>query len=406
VLSNKSILLIIGGGIAAYKSLELVRALKAGGADVRVILTSAAQQFITPLSAASLSGNRVHTDLFDLTAESEIGHIALSRSADLIVVAPATANLIARQAAGLAPDLAATVLLATDTPVLIAPAMNVRMWEHPATRRNLELLRRDGVLVVGPEEGDMACGEYGYGRMSEPDQIVAACADILAGQDGPLKGRRIVITSGPTREPIDPVRYISNHSSGRQGAAIAEALSRRGAEVVFVSGPAEVPPPDGLHHTERVETADQMLDAVMSSLPADVVICAAAVADWRPKTARAGKMKKDGGAPDCLKLALNPDILKTVSRLGPDRRPQLVIGFAAETEDVLRHAADKLRAKGCDWILANDVSIPGVMGGTHNHVHLLNAEGTESWPEMSKKQVAERLADKLAGHLVPPGGSA
>lgn len=399
MFSNKTILLIIGGGIAAYKSLELLRALKARGADVHVILTSAACQFITPLSAAALSGNKVHTDLFDLTDESEMGHIALSRSADLIVVAPATANLMARQAAGMAPDLAGTVLLATDTPVLIAPAMNVRMWQHPATQRNLAMLRRDGVQITGPEKGEMACGEHGYGRMAEPDQIVSAIAAMLDGGDQTLKTRRIIITSGPTREPIDPVRYISNHSSGHQGAAIAEALSLRGAEVVFVTGPAVVPPPPGLHQVIEIETAEDMLQAVISALPADVAICAAAVADWRAATPQSGKIKKGGQSPDCLKLVLNPDILKTISQMRPGQRPQLVIGFAAETDNVLTHAAAKLSAKGCDWIVANDVSIPGVMGGTSNHVHLLSGDERESWPEMSKKQVASRLADKISNWL-------
>ncbi len=403
MFSNKSILLIIGGGISAYKSLELVRALKARGADVHVILTKGAQQFITPLSAAALSGNKVHTDLFDLTSESEMGHIALSRSADLIVVAPATANLMARHAAGMATDLAGTVLLATDTPVLIAPAMNVRMWEHPATRRNLAQLRNDGVMVIGPNEGDMACGEFGFGRMAEPDQIVSAIADALAGREEVLKGRRIIITSGPTREPIDPVRYISNHSSGHQGAAIAEALAVRGADVTFITGPAQISPPDGLHDVKRIETAEDMLKAVMDSLPADAVICAAAVADWRAAEPQASKMKKNGKAPDCLQLVLNPDILKTVSQLEHNQRPQLVIGFAAETDDVLGHGAAKLRAKGCDWIVANDVSLPGVMGGPNNHVHLLTGEETETWPEMSKKEVASRLADRISGQLAEGG---
>lgn len=403
MFSNKSILLIIGGGIAAYKSLELVRALKAQSADVHVILTKAAQQFITPLSAAALSGNKVHTDLFDLTAESEMGHIALSRSADLIVVAPATANLMARHAMGMAADLAGTVLLATDTPVLVAPAMNVRMWEHPATQRNLAQLREDGVMVAGPNEGDMACGEYGYGRMAEPDEIISAIGNALAGKTEALKGCRVIITSGPTREPIDPVRYISNHSSGHQGAAIAGAMADRGAEVTFITGPAEVPPPGGLHQVKQIETAEDMLKAVMESLPADVMICAAAVADWRAADPKASKMKKNGKLPDCLQLALNPDILKTVSQLEHNQRPKLVIGFAAETENVLSQGAAKLQAKGCDWIVANDVSIPGVMGGTRNLVHLLTGQDTESWPEMSKTAVASRLADRIAGQLAEGG---
>lgn len=405
MLSNKTILLIIGGGIAAYKSLELVRALQKQGADVRVVLTKGAQQFITPLSAAALSGNRVHTELFDLTTESQMGHIALSRSADLIVVAPATANLMARHAAGMASDLASTLLLATDTPVLMAPAMNVRMWEHAATRRNAAQLRADGVMFVGPETGDMACGESGPGRMSEPNTIVDAVTKALEDGGRPLEGRHIVITSGPTREPIDPVRYISNHSSGRQGAAIAEALTARGAAVTFVTGPAEIAPPPGLHRVHRVETAEQMLAAVMDSLPADAAICAAAVADWRAADVQGSKMKKNGETPDCLQLALNPDILKTISGLEHNQRPKLVVGFAAETDNVLDYAANKLSRKGCDWIIANDVSIPGVMGGDNNHVHLLTKAGAETWPEMSKTEVAARLAGRIAEHF-SAGGAA
>jgi phosphopantothenoylcysteine decarboxylase / phosphopantothenate---cysteine ligase len=351
MLSGKRILLIIGGGIAAYKALDLIRRLKERGAAVTPVLTRAGSEFVTPLSVAALAGAKVHTDLFDLTDEAEMGHIQLSRSADLIVVAPATADLMAKMAQGRADDLASTLLLATDTRILVAPAMNVRMWDHPATRRNLATLRGDGVLSVGPNAGDMACGEYGPGRMAEPLEIVAAVEAALG--DGPLKGRHVIVTSGPTHEPIDPVRYIANRSSGAQGTALAQALSALGARVTFVTGPASVPPPQGVQ-VVPVETALGMLAAVQSALPADAAIFAAAVADWRVDNASVQKMKKDAtGTPPTLRFTENPDILATIAKGQP--RPALVIGFAAETDEVLAHATAKRLRKGCDWIVANDV---------------------------------------------------
>ena len=396
MLAGKRILLIIGGGIAAFKCHDLVRRLRERGAAVTPVLTRAAQEFVTPLSISALAGEKVFTDLFDLTAEAEMGHIELSRSSDLVVVAPATADLMAKMANGLADDLASTLLLATDTPVLIAPAMNVRMWDHPATRRNLATLTGDGVRLAGPNEGPMACGEFGPGRMAEPMEIVEAIAGVLA--DGPLKGRRILVTSGPTHEPIDPVRYIANRSSGAQGAAIAAALSGLGAEVVFVTGPADVPPPAGVE-VVRVETARQMQAAVEAALPADAAIFAAAVADWRVASASDSKLKKTtGGLPE-LALAENPDILAGVARMGAGR-PGLVVGFAAETDDVVAHATAKRARKGCDWILANDVSpATGIMGGSENAVVLITGEGAESWPRMRKDQVARALADRIAAAL-------
>ncbi len=396
MLSGKRVLLIIGGGIAAYKSLLLIRLLKGAGADVTPVLTQSGAQFVTALSVSALAGEKVYSSLFDLTDEAEMGHIQLSRVADLIVVAPATADLMAKMAAGLADDLASTLLLATDTQVLVAPAMNVRMWQHPATVRNVAQLRADGVRFVGPDEGEMACGEYGPGRMAEPEAIFAAIEAALQG--GPLAGRHVLVTSGPTHEPIDPVRYIANRSSGAQGSAIAAALRDLGARVTFVTGPATVPAPDGVA-VVRVETAAEMLAAVEAALPAEVAVFAAAVADWRVANASGSKMKKDGsGQAPALQFAENADILATVSK-GP-ARPRLVVGFAAETDDVVAHAMAKRQRKGCDWIVANDVSpATGIMGGTENAVTLITGEGAEVWPRMGKDQVARRLAGRIADVL-------
>lgn len=396
MLAGKRILLIVGGGIAAYKALDLMRRLKERGAAVTPVMTRAAQEFVTPLSASALAGEKVYTDLFDLTDEAEMGHIELSRAADLVVVAPATADLMAKMAGGHADDLASTLLMATDKRVLIAPAMNVRMWEHPATQRNLAALGEDGILVVGPNEGDMACGEFGPGRMAEPLEIVAAVEAALA--DGPLRGRHVVVTSGPTHEPIDPVRYIANRSSGAQGTAIAAAMAALGARVTFVTGPAAVPPPAGVE-VVRVETAAEMLAAVEAALPADAAVFAAAVADWRVNEASAGKIKKTAGEIPALTFTENPDILATVAQLG-QARPALVVGFAAETDDVVANARRKRDRKGCDWIVANDVSpATGIMGGTENAVTLVTGDGEETWPRMSKREVAERLARRIAGAL-------
>jgi phosphopantothenoylcysteine decarboxylase/phosphopantothenate--cysteine ligase len=396
MLAGKRILLIIGGGIAAYKSLDLIRRLKERGAAVTPVLTRAGTEFVTPLSVSALAGGKVHTDLFDLTDEAEMGHIQLSRVADLIVVAPATADLMAKMAQGRADDLASTLLLATDTRVLIAPAMNVRMWTHPATVRNLATLAGDGVRVVGPNEGDMACGEFGPGRMAEPLEIVAAIEAALA--DGPLRGKHILVTSGPTHEPIDPVRYIANRSSGAQGTAIAQALAALGARVTFVTGPASVPSPPGVA-VVPVETAQEMLAAVIAALPADAAIFAAAVADWRVENASDQKMKKTAtGAPPALQFAENPDILAMVSKGSP--RPRLVVGFAAETDDVIAYATQKLARKGCDWIIANDVRPEtGIMGGTDNAVTLISANGPDPWPRMTKDAVARKLAARIAEAL-------
>ncbi|HTK36105.1 MAG TPA: bifunctional phosphopantothenoylcysteine decarboxylase/phosphopantothenate--cysteine ligase CoaBC [Caulobacteraceae bacterium] len=392
---ERRVLLIVGGGVAAYKALELTRLLRKAGVGVRTVLTRAGAEFVTPLSLAALTEAPVHQDLFSLTEEAEMGHIELSRSADLVVVAPATADLMAKAATGLANDLASTTLLATDKPVLMAPAMNVRMWLHPAMVRNLETLKGDGVLFVGPDEGEMACGEYGPGRMAEPPAILAA---VLAALDGPaarpLAGKRILVTAGPTAEPIDPVRYLSNRSSGRQGYAIAQALARLGAETVLVSGPTALSVPPGVRRVE-VETADQMLAACEAALPVDAAVFVAAVADWRPETASTAKLKKAGGAPEPLKLAENPDILARIAAAGP-RRPRLVVGFAAETGDPVAGGQAKLKKKGCDWIVANDVGQPGVMGGTENAVALVTAEGVDRWPRLSKDEVARRLADRIA----------
>jgi phosphopantothenoylcysteine decarboxylase/phosphopantothenate--cysteine ligase len=396
MLAGKRILLIIGGGIAAYKSLSLIRLLKTAGAAVTPVLTRAGGEFVTPLSVAALAGEKVHSALFDLTDEAEMGHIQLSRVADLVVVAPATADLMAKLATGRAEDLASTLLLATDTPVLMAPAMNVRMWEHPATQRNLATLKADGVAFVGPDAGEMACGEFGPGRMAEPEAIFAAIAAALT--DGPLKGRHVLVTSGPTHEPIDPVRYIANRSSGAQGTAIAAALRDLGARVTFVTGPATVPPPEGVQ-VVRVETAREMLEAVTAALPADAAVMAAAVADWRVAKAGAQKMKKDGsGRAPALEFAENPDILATVAKGA--LRPRLVVGFAAETEHVVDHATAKRARKGCDWIVANDVSPEtGIMGGTENAVVLISEAGSEIWPRMGKDQVAQKLAQRIAEAL-------
>ncbi|SDX11921.1 phosphopantothenoylcysteine decarboxylase / phosphopantothenate--cysteine ligase [Ruegeria halocynthiae] len=396
MLSSKRILLIIGGGIAAYKSLDLIRRLRERGAAVTPVVTRAAEEFVTPLSVSALAGEKVYRDLFDLTDEAEMGHIQLSRSADLIVVAPATADLMGKMAGGLANDLASTLLMATDTPVLCAPAMNVRMWDHPATRRNHAQLEADGIRFVGPNEGDMACGEYGPGRMSEPLEIVAAIEAQLG--NGPLVGKRVLVTSGPTHEPIDPVRYIANRSSGAQGAAVARALSALGADVVFITGPADIPPPDGVS-VVCVETAQQMSDAVDAALPVEVGVFAAAVADWRVSSASDKKLKKSrDGLPE-LEFAENPDILKRVAHM-ESGRPALVVGFAAETDNVIEHAMAKRTRKGCDWIVANDVSpATGIMGGSENAVILISDEGAEEWPRMGKDDVAKRLAVKIADAL-------
>lgn len=397
MLDDKRILLIIGGGIAAYKSLDLIRRLRDRGATVVPVLTRAAEEFVTPLSTSALAGEKVYRDLFDLTDEAEMGHIELSRAADLVVVAPATADLMARMAQGHANDLASTLLMATDKPVLIAPAMNVKMWEHPATQRNLATLLGDGIYAVGPNDGNMACGEFGPGRMSEVPEIIDAIAARFGG--GPLAGRHVIVTSGPTHEPIDPVRYIANRSSGAQGTALAQALVSLGARVSFVTGPADVPPPPGVE-VIAVQTAQQMAEAVQDALPADAAIFAAAVADWRVDSAAEQKMKKDGsGVLPTLSFVENPDILASVAKMGAGR-PRLVVGFAAETEQVEHYATQKRLRKGCDWIVANDVSAAsGIMGGTENQVLLISDAGTEAWPRLSKAEVAARLAARVAASL-------
>ena len=396
MLSGKRILLIIGGGIAAYKALELIRLIRSAGGLVVPVLTRAGAEFVTPLSVSALAGAKVHQDLFDLTEEAEMGHIQLSRAADLVVVAPATADLMAKMASGRADDLASTLLLATDKRVLLAPAMNVRMWGHPATQRNLAVLRGDGVLMVGPDAGEMACGEFGPGRLAEPAAIVVAIKAALG--EGPLAGRHIVVTSGPTHEPIDPVRYIANRSSGAQGAALAASLRDLGARVTFVTGPALVPPPPGVT-VVAVETAAEMAVAVAAAMPADAAVMAAAVADWRVANVALQKLKKDGsGQAPALEFAENPDILAQVSQ-GPGR-PRLVVGFAAETEDVVAHATAKRARKGCDWIVANDVSPgTGIMGGAENAVTLITDAGAEAWPRMAKDAVARKLAVRIAEAL-------
>lgn len=406
-MSGKRILLIIGGGIAAYKSLELIRELARRGVASRCIVTKGGQEFVTPLSVSALSGEKVFTELFDLDDESEMGHIQLSRSADLVVVCPATADLMAKAANGLANDLASTTLLATDKPVFMVPAMNVRMWMHPATQRNLETLRADGVTVMDPDEGAMACGEFGPGRLPDPmaiaDRIEALLSNrpVLYGIDPkPLAGRHALVTAGPTREPLDPVRFLSNHSSGKQGYAIADALARAGAKVTLVSGPVDLAVPAGVDCVP-IETAREMLEACETALPADVFVSVAAVADWRPSRAAAKKMKLkegDGDPHPTLELSENPDILATLSRK-KKRRPDLVIGFAAETHDVEDLAVAKLKRKRCDWIVANDVS-GDVMGGAMNQVSLVTRKGIEDrWPRMTKEDVAERLVQKIADQL-------
>ena len=400
MLKDKRILLIIGGGIAAYKSLDLIRRLRERGAGVTVCMTEAAKNFVTPLAAASLSGAKVYTDLFSLTDEAEMGHIQLSRAADLLVVAPATADLLAKMALGLAGDLASTLLLATDKKVLVAPAMNVRMWTHAATARNVAQLRSDGVLFVGPEEGEMACGEFGPGRMAEPLQIVDAIASALGASSGrgPLRGKRVVVTSGPTHEPIDPVRYIANRSSGRQGHALAAAARDAGADVVLISGPVSIPDPSGVALV-HVETAEQMRKAVEGALPADLFISAAAVADWRVEASSEQKVKKGKAGPPTLSLVENPDILAAVAGLGP-QRPTLVVGFAAETEKIVEHGQAKLARKGCDMIVANDVSpATGVMGGLENSVHLITRSGVESLPRQDKTAAARAIIMKCVALL-------
>ncbi len=397
-MNDQRVLLIVGGGIAAYKALELTRLLRKSGVAVRPILTAAGAQFVTPLSLSALAEDRVYSELFSLTDEAEMGHIELSRSADLVVVAPATADLMAKAAHGLASDLASTTLLATDKPVLMAPAMNVRMWEHAATQRNLARLKADGVRFVGPDEGAMACGVFGAGRMAEPEAILAAILEALKGGTArPLTGRRAIVTAGPTAEPIDPVRLLTNRSSGKQGYAIAAALADLGCAVTLVSGPTALPAPPGVTRID-VETARQMLAACQGALPADIAVCVAAVADWRPESLGQSKIKKGAGGPPTITLVENPDILATLSQAGP-ARPRLVVGFAAETDAVEAHASAKLGRKGCDWIVANDVSIAGTMGGDDNAVAIVSHAGIERWDRMAKAEVARRLADRIAQEL-------
>ena len=400
---DKRILLIISGGIAAYKSLFLIRVLAKRGIASRVILTKGGSEFVTPLSAGALSGDKVYSDLWDLTDEAEMGHIELSRSADLVVVAPATADIMAKAAHGIANDLATTTLLATDKRVLYAPAMNVRMWDAASTQRNVDTLKKDGALIIGPDAGAMACGEFGEGRMAEPEDIADAIEAALSGVttlDGlrgpkPLKGRKALVTAGPTREPIDPVRYLSNHSSGKQGYAIASALADLGADVTLVSGPVSIHPPGNVTLV-KIETAREMLAACEAELPSDIFVSVAAVADWRPASCVDKKIKKNGDAPAPLILEENPDILKTIS--AAKNRPPLVVGFAAETNDVIKHATAKRRRKRCDWIVANDVS-GDVMGGDHNKMILVTDDGADEWPRLSKQDSAKRLAAKIVEHF-------
>jgi len=397
-VDDKRVLLIVGGGIAAYKALELTRLLRKAGVAVRPILTRAGAQFVTPLSLAALAEDKVYSDLFSLTDEAEMGHIELSRSADLVVVAPATADLMAKAAAGVADDLATTTLLATDKPVLMAPAMNVRMWEHAATRRNRATLRADGVSIIGPDDGAMACGEFGPGRLAEPQAIFeAVVAALAAGQARPLAGKRVLVTAGPTAEPIDPVRVLTNRSSGKQGYAIAEALARLGAEVVLVSGPTALSEPRGVRRV-LVETAREMLAASLEALPVDAAVCVAAVADWRADEVFGVKLKKGKDGPPAIRLVENPDILATLAATGP-KRPRLVVGFAAETGDLEMHARAKLTRKGCDWIVANNVADDGVMGGDENEVLLVYPQGLDAWPRLPKAEVASRLAARIAEDL-------
>ena len=398
MLAGKRLLLVISGGIAAYKSLELIRRLRERGVEVRTILTKGGAQFVTPLSVAALSESKVYQELFSLTDESEMGHIRLSRESDLIVVAPASADLLAKLAHGLADDLASTTLLAADKPVLIAPSMNTLMWAHPATQANIATLKSRGVLQIGPEAGDLACGEFGSGRMAEPMEILAAIEEYF-GADAPLSGRRALVTSGPTIEAIDPVRFIGNRSSGKQGHAIAAALARRGATTVLVTGPTAEPDPAGVE-VHRIESAEEMLAACRAALPADIAVCAAAVADWRPaKPATAEDQEGRRPSRRAIELTRNPDILATSRRPG-NARPRIVVGFAAETENLIANAKKKLAAKGCDLILANDVSAgSGTFGGAENTIHLVAADGVESWPRLSKLEVAERLADTIQRRL-------
>ncbi len=399
-LKSKRILLVIGGGIAAYKSLDLIRRLRERGAHVRVVMTRAAQEFITPLSVGAIAGERAFTDLFDQASELDVGHIRLARETDLVVVAPATADRMAKMAHGIADDLAAAVLLATDKKILLAPAMNPQMWAHPATRRNHARLISDGRFFVGPNKGEMAeSGEAGIGRMAEPLEIVAAIEDIFSMEPErtALAGRRMLVTSGPTREPIDPVRFLSNRSSGRQGHAIAHAAARAGADVLLVSGPVDIPDPEGVK-TIHVETARQMLEAAEAALPADAAVCVAAVADWRVEARAIEKLKKTGDTPPALSLVENPDVLARISHHA--LRPKLVVGFAAETEKLLEHARVKLKKKGCDWIVANDVSDQsGVLGGEANQIHLVTEKGVESWPLQTKEAVAGELVKRIADAL-------
>jgi phosphopantothenoylcysteine decarboxylase/phosphopantothenate--cysteine ligase len=395
-LSEKRVLLIVGGGIAAYKALELTRLLRKAGIGVRPILTRAGAEFVTPLSLSALAEDRVYSELFSLTDEAEMGHIQLSRSADLVVVAPATADLMARAANGLAGDLAATTLLATDKPVLMAPAMNVRMWEHAATRRNVATLKADGVSFVGPDEGAMACGEFGEGRMAEPAAIFNAILGLLEG--GPLKGRHVLVTAGPTAEALDPVRVLTNRSSGRQGFEIAGALARLGARVTLVAGPVSLPTPAGVTRVD-IESAREMLAACLAALPADAAVCVAAVADWRPDEAFGIKLKKGKDGPPAITLVENPDILATLAAHSP-QRPKIVVGFAAETNDVEMHARAKLTRKGCDWIVANDVTQPGVMGGTENAVMIVSKAGVERWERAGKDEVAMKIAQRIAKDIL------
>ena len=400
MLHGKRILLIISGGIAAYKSLDLIRRLRERGAAVRCVLTDSATQFVTPLSVSALSEDKVYGDLFSLTDEAEMGHIQLSRDADLVMVAPATANILAKMAQGIGDDLATTVLLATDKDVIVAPAMNIRMWEHAATRDNVATLKSRGVRFAGPTEGAMACGEFGEGRMIEPLEIVAEIESYFSASAA-LSGRRAIVTSGPTHEAIDPVRYIANRSSGKQGHAIAAALAGMGAETVLVTGPTDEPDPAGVE-VLRIESARDMFAACMAALPADIAVCAAAVADWRPAEQGDRKIKKEKGAPPPgLEMVENPDILAALSAAG-NQRPCLVVGFAAETHDVVENAIAKRLRKECDWIVANDVSpATGTFGGDTNTVHLVTAAGAENWPAMAKTDVAARLAERIAGHFAP-----
>ena len=396
MLEGKTVLLVITGGIAAYKSIELIRLLQTNNAIVVPVMTKSALQFIKPLSVAAIAGSKVYTELFDLTAEAEMGHIELSRSADIILVAPASASFLSKMAQGSCDDLASTLLLATDKPVLVAPSMNVRMWHHPATQRNLNAISDDGIITIGPNEGGMACGEFGLGRMSEPTEIVAFLNSYF--KQGPLSGKRIIVTSGTTHEMIDPVRYIANRSSGEQGSAIASALADLGANVIFITGPSTAPIPANVELT-KVRSGREMHKAVLAQLPADVAIFVAAVSDWCIDHVSEQKIKKNSNGPPILKFNENPDILRDVGNMKDDR-PSLVIGFAAETEDLHKNAETKFKKKGCDWIIANDVSATtGYMGGDENKICLISTKQTEDWPLMSKKSVAKKLAAKICTAL-------